>query len=197
MERTETQKKILETSLDLFSRNGFKATTTREIANNAGVNEITLFRNFSSKENLLAESLDHGFDIEGLRGSVSMEVTGNLEKDIFSLLSSIRSNLRARERVYAIMYREIMNNDIVREKVSEMPGLMKGFLLDRLDSILNDRVRCDIDIETAGVFLASYLIRSEMMAMMMGADPFHEVDDRRLKEAISIFLNGVLKRGEN
>lgn len=197
MKRTETQKKILETSLDLFSRNGFKATTTREIANNAGVNEITLFRNFSSKENLLAESLDHGFDIEGLKGSVTMELTGSLEDDIFSLLSSIRSNLRARERVYAIMYREIMNNDIVREKVSEMPGLMKGFLLDRLTLILKDRLRDDIDIETAGVFLASYLIRSEMMAMMMGADPFHEVDDNRLKEAISIFLNGALKRGEN
>ncbi len=197
MERTKTQKKILETALDLFSRNGFKATTTREIANNADVNEITLFRNFSSKENLLAESLNHGFDIEGMKGSVSSELSGNPERDILSLLLSIRSNLRARERVYAIMYREIMNNDIVREKVSEVPGKMKGFLLGRLSLILKDRLRDDIDIETAGVFLASYLIRSEMMVMMMGSDPFHEVDDNRLKEAISIFLNGVLKRGEN
>lgn len=195
-ERTETQKRILETSLDLFSRKGFKATTTREIARKADVNEITIFRNFNSKEELLTETLDYGFDPEGLKESVPSEFTGNIEEDLFLLVKTMRNNLRAREKVYSIMFREMATNEIVREKVSEMPRIMKGFMLGKLDTIMKDNSRKDIDPETAGVFLASYLLRSEMMKMLLGQDPFHDLDDRRLRESISIFLHGMMDGGE-
>jgi AcrR family transcriptional regulator len=191
---TETRKQILEASLNLFSRNGYKATTTRDIASEAGVNEITIFRNFGSKENLLADCLDFGFDAKGLKESIPAGITGNREQDLFNLLLSMRSNLRERERVYSIMFREIATNAVVRDKVSGMPRIMKGFMLEKLESILGDDVRDDIDIETAGIFLASYYLRSEMMRMMMGADPFHEVDERRMREVISVFLEGILKK---
>jgi AcrR family transcriptional regulator len=46
---------ILETARKLFSKEGFKAITTREIAKEAGVNEVTIFRLFQSKENLFEQ----------------------------------------------------------------------------------------------------------------------------------------------
>lgn len=58
--------KILEAALDLFSMNGFHATTTRKIADKAGVNEITLFRHFKNKMTLFHEVVNKiqkiGFD---------------------------------------------------------------------------------------------------------------------------------------
>jgi AcrR family transcriptional regulator len=195
-EKTETQKRILEKSLDLFSRKGFKATTTREIARDADVNEITIFRNFNSKEELLVESLDYGFDPEGLKESVPNDFSGNLEEDLFSLVSTMRNNLRSREKVYSIMFREMATNEIVEDKVSEMPRIMKGFMVGKLEAILKERSRSDVDLETAGVFLASYILRSEMMRMLLGKDPFHELDDRRLRESISIFLYGMINGGD-
>jgi AcrR family transcriptional regulator len=195
-EKTETQKRILEKSLDLFSRKGFKATTTREIARDADVNEITIFRNFNSKEELLVESLDYGFDPEGLKESVPNDFSGNLEEDLFSLVSTMRNNLRSREKVYSIMFREMATNEIVRDKVSEMPRIMKGFMVGKLEAILKERSRSDVDLETAGVFLASYILRSEMMRMLLGKDPFHELDNTRLRESISIFLYGMINGGD-
>ena len=43
---------ILQAAMMLFAQKGFAATTTRQIAQQAGVNEVTLFRHFHSKTDL-------------------------------------------------------------------------------------------------------------------------------------------------
>lgn len=52
---SETKEKILVAALELFSQRGFAAVGTRAIAEAAGVNEVTIFRNFGSKEALWLE----------------------------------------------------------------------------------------------------------------------------------------------
>ena len=51
----ETKQKILDAALKLFAKNGYRGTTTRAIAIEAGLNELTLFRRFGTKENLFDE----------------------------------------------------------------------------------------------------------------------------------------------
>ena len=51
----ETEQKILDAALNLFAREGYKGATTRAIADEAGFNELTLFRKFKNKENLFDE----------------------------------------------------------------------------------------------------------------------------------------------
>ena len=50
----ETGEAILRAASELFGERGYKATTTRVIAERAGVNEVTLFRRFGSKRGILA-----------------------------------------------------------------------------------------------------------------------------------------------
>ena len=47
-----TRDKILEAALFLFSKKGYLGATTKEIAKEAGIAELTLFRHFASKEKL-------------------------------------------------------------------------------------------------------------------------------------------------
>lgn len=49
------KKKVLTTALRLFANNGFHATTTAKIAKQAGVSEGTIYKYFSSKDDLLAK----------------------------------------------------------------------------------------------------------------------------------------------
>src|SRR5437763_10335839 len=51
--RGSSSERLVQAALEMFSRRGMVA-TTREIAEEAGVNEVTLFRLFESKERLLA-----------------------------------------------------------------------------------------------------------------------------------------------
>lgn len=52
-----TREAILAAALDAYSKYGFRGATTRRIAEAAGVNEVTIFRHFGSKEALLGEAL--------------------------------------------------------------------------------------------------------------------------------------------
>ncbi|MCX8722159.1 MULTISPECIES: TetR/AcrR family transcriptional regulator [unclassified Lactobacillus] len=51
------KKKVLLAGLKLFSKKGFHATTTAEIAHEAGVSEGTIYKYFKSKDDLLANLL--------------------------------------------------------------------------------------------------------------------------------------------
>jgi len=49
---------ILEKALDLFWKNGFTTTTTRELESELGLNQSSIYSQFGSKQNLLQKTLD-------------------------------------------------------------------------------------------------------------------------------------------
>ena len=53
-----SRERILEAAARVYSKHGFRGATTRLIAAEAGVNEVTLFRTFGSKGALLEAVLD-------------------------------------------------------------------------------------------------------------------------------------------
>jgi AcrR family transcriptional regulator len=50
-----SRQKLLEAAMRVFAESGFRGATTRRIAEAAGVNEVTLFRQFKSKAALINE----------------------------------------------------------------------------------------------------------------------------------------------
>jgi AcrR family transcriptional regulator len=53
----DLRQKILNAATELYAETGFRGATTRQIAQKAGVNEVTLFRHFGSKTALLHEAI--------------------------------------------------------------------------------------------------------------------------------------------
>ena len=58
MPAADRQRQLLEVALNVFSRRGFKGTTTKEIAAAAGVAEAVIFQHFPSKEALYSAVLE-------------------------------------------------------------------------------------------------------------------------------------------
>jgi AcrR family transcriptional regulator len=54
----ETHEKILDVTLRLYAERGYLGTTTRRVAEEAGVNEVTLFRHFGSKDALIRSAIE-------------------------------------------------------------------------------------------------------------------------------------------
>lgn len=50
---------LLKSAVKAFAACGTRGATTRKIAEDAGVNEVTLFRHFSSKDELMQAALEH------------------------------------------------------------------------------------------------------------------------------------------
>ena len=59
MAADERRRQIVEVAVRLFSEHGFRGTTTKEIAQAAGVSEAIIFRHFATKEELYTAIIDY------------------------------------------------------------------------------------------------------------------------------------------
>ncbi len=81
--KTVTELRIVEAAVQLFARDGFKGTSTRDIARLARVNEVTLFRYFSRKSDLFRAAAESrlsrvrmGRELQSkLAGDAALQVT--------------------------------------------------------------------------------------------------------------------------
>jgi len=55
---TDSRERLLEVAARMYAEAGYHGTTTRRIAEEAGLNEVTLFRQFGSKDALLREAIE-------------------------------------------------------------------------------------------------------------------------------------------
>jgi AcrR family transcriptional regulator len=74
------REKILHAATELYAETGFRGTTTRQIAQRAGVNEVTLFRHFGSKTALLHEAIQCAC----VRSELNLlpETPGNVQEEL-------------------------------------------------------------------------------------------------------------------
>jgi AcrR family transcriptional regulator len=84
----ETRNRILAATRALFARKGRRGTTTREIAELAGVNEATLFRHFGHKDALIEACAKHYCAAPALQ-----ELVENLSGDVQTDLRRIAAGL--------------------------------------------------------------------------------------------------------
>jgi AcrR family transcriptional regulator len=81
----ETRARILAATREIFERNGTRGTTTREVAERAGVNEATLFRHFGSKAALIGAMREDSCGIEAIRNLLGSFEGVDIATDIKTL----------------------------------------------------------------------------------------------------------------
>jgi TetR/AcrR family transcriptional regulator, cholesterol catabolism regulator len=91
-----TYERIMETSLKLFEKKGYRDTTIREIAKKVGINQGTLYYHFKSKADILCEIHDRALDLmmENISARKKQEVPEKeeLELIIRDILNVIANN---------------------------------------------------------------------------------------------------------
>jgi AcrR family transcriptional regulator len=107
----ETRARILAATRDLYSRLGSRGTTTREVADRAGVNEATLFRHFGTKSQLISAMLDV-YCHQSQYPEVIAKLEGPLERDLTELMRVGIENLLRKEALIKVgMAEEFTNPD--------------------------------------------------------------------------------------
>lgn len=74
----QTSQKIIDAAMILIREKGYVATTTKEIAKVAGVNECTLFRKFKNKKDIVLQGVNQA----GWRANVTPEIFKNVKWDL-------------------------------------------------------------------------------------------------------------------
>src|SRR6202041_2617177 len=109
----DTEQRILDAALRIFGRDGVSGATTREIARAAKVNEVTLFRYFKNKNELLRQ--------------VVLQSCKRYEQVFADASRESIDDLRRTVRTYAETYAQKLrdNEDLVRTFMGEMNRHLK------------------------------------------------------------------------
>jgi AcrR family transcriptional regulator len=95
---------IFNAALKTITERGYIGATTKLIAEEAGIGEVTLFRRFGNEDNLILEALKH--EASTLDTAVSL-YTGKLEADLNQVVSAYQALLRARAPLMLAVYTEV------------------------------------------------------------------------------------------
>src|SRR5436190_14896488 len=91
------RQQIMDVALQLFARRGFQGTTTRQIAQQARVNEAIIFRHFPTKEDLYWAVIEEQCRQGSSRTSGELQKELEEQADLRRLLSTLASNILRRD----------------------------------------------------------------------------------------------------
>ncbi|HTW84969.1 MAG TPA: helix-turn-helix domain-containing protein [Candidatus Sulfotelmatobacter sp.] len=102
----ETRTRILAAARELFERNGTRGTTTREVAERAGVNEATLFRHFGSKRALLDAMREHACEFDRFRSVLAALQGVDVAADLRTIASYAVESMTTRRAMMCVSLAE-------------------------------------------------------------------------------------------
>lgn len=114
--------KILEVALAVIAERGYAAATTRRIAETAGINEVTLFRRFGTKKNLLMEAAARA----ARHASVGrIEYSGELGADLIRVVEFYQELMSKRARTVIMLLSELPRLPELREAMGTPIGIIE------------------------------------------------------------------------
>ena len=95
----DTRTELLKAAAEVFSQHGFRGSTTRRIADAAGVNEVTLFRYFGSKDALIHEAIAASSSAESPGRVLLPETPVDPEDELTEWTAEVIERLRAKSSI--------------------------------------------------------------------------------------------------
>ena len=95
MTKEDRRKQILDAAMSVFVEKGYNGTTTLEIAEAAGISEVTLFRHFSTKQEIFLEGIKpilYSTLEESIKTSNGMKPKEKLEYILYERIRLISNN---------------------------------------------------------------------------------------------------------
>jgi len=143
----ERRNQLIQTALELFSQQGYEGTTTRQIADHAGVTEAIIYRHFPTKEDLYWSVLEEQCKVRIDKAKVHHwfedDPGQDKDEDIFTQLAEgmLKRNLDDPALTRLMLFSALEKHELVAK-------FFRTYTAPWIDQ-LAERIRCRI---TAGHF---------------------------------------------
>jgi AcrR family transcriptional regulator len=175
---------MFDAALKVLAERGYAGATTRRIADAAGVNEVTLFRRFGDKRQLILAAI--GADIERFAND-GLTATGNLEADLIRVVEYYSDIYQHRDGLVGTLLLEGARNPDVAALIQGPLGAMS-----RLGEILAGYQRGGQMIEEPTEFAVQALLAPLLVMTLLGHVTGTEVALPDASTVVQRFLKGRL-----
>ncbi len=193
----DIQERILKAAQKLFARKGYGGTTTKDLAQKAGVAEGTLFRHFENKKAILVEVATRGWTeiltdlLTELSEMASYKAVAQVMRKRMLSLNSNADMLRV--CFMEAQFHPELRDRIQADVIDKMTDVAEAFFQTAMDRGEYRKMNPKI---VARIFLGMFTV-SGFSQTTMSADGGSPQDMKEMAETLAdIFLNGVLREAE-
>ena len=185
--RPPARQLLLSAAARVFARDGLEGATTRAISREAGVNEVTLFRHFGTKEHLLEAVVGRAF---GDRPASSQAAT--LKADLESFAARYEALLMENLELIRAMIGEIHRHAVCQNQALQGIFLpMREALTRRITgAIRTGEVRAGTNPQLAADLFAGTIFSAVLRRATLKRPQGYSAAEYR-KASIDVFLRGL------
>jgi len=198
MRTSKTKDVLLKATLKLISEKGYLGATTREIALEAGVTELTLFRHFGSKERLFEELLKSYTFLPRLKELLPELESLPCERALQTIATRFLMTMKERKAMIKIMHSEVTTYPekirvVYNNFIDELRGTLADFfVLLQQKGVLKKKMSPEIAARMFLWLLFSYFRSEEIMRGGSGMTKLKMA--KNVEEIVEIFMNGTLNK---
>jgi len=184
-----TDEKILDAALAILAREGYGGATTRKIAEEAGINEVTLFRKFKSKENLLKEAkmLSLKRSLESMEKTFRSIEGDDFESSLITLGKHLSDSVDKRTNMILTGIGDLQRLPVCERTTPKYSTAMLDHLVNYFGEQIEKGNMRDVDPKIAALGFFSFIFYMNFICKLNGAD----YDNGTLDEFMDIFMDGV------
>nr|WP_106779468.1 TetR/AcrR family transcriptional regulator [Lysinibacillus timonensis] len=190
-EPNNTSEKIVAAFIELFRDYGYKGTTTRAIADKAGVNEVTIFRHFGNKKGIMDAALQSLSYSPHLVKLIREQITWNLEHDLWVMAESYHNYMDKIKDLVLISFREAGVYPELNEILIEFPMQVKENLVYYFNEMKgrNKLIETNIELQAMNFIWLNfgYIISKSRFQDQLTS---HSTEDF-LKNSVRLFARGL------
>lgn len=188
----DTRGKIMQAASDLFASMGYAGTTTRAIAETAGVNEVTLFRHFGSKENLAREIMNQ-FGGLAIAENLESHLSGNYRKDLLMIGKMMLTVMTERNDAMRMAICEAGHFPEFREVVAENPRQLRQMLARYFQTLMeNKKIHQGHPELLAQAFLGMFFSYTILHGFLLDSLEPEVTPDEIVAQFVDLFVRGTL-----
>ena len=187
----ETSQKIIDAAMTLVRDKGYVATTTKEIAKVAGVNECTLFRKFESKKDIVLQ----GANQTGWRANVAPEIFENvvweLETDLEMFMRAYMDRMTPDFVNLSIGLRAPQLYDETKQLIMKVPQAFLETFTDYLKQMCKKGKILEKDFQALAMTVFSATFGYTFLNASFGKELTDVEKDEYIKESVQTFVKGI------
>ena len=191
------REEILETALGLFAAQGFDATSTKQIAKEAGIAEGLIFHYFPTKASLLTAILEARLeDRRTFRSELRPLLEDAASRPAAEVLGAVASGwlatLRRDEEIVVVLFTTAQTNPEVWEAwqglIREGADLLTGYLAARVEA---GELRENLPLQTAATTFVSSLMIFFLTRRHLPEPEWQKQGEAYARELVSVWLDGA------
>jgi AcrR family transcriptional regulator len=191
----QTRTRILDAARRLFASQGFDGTTTRDLAQAAGVAEGTLFRHFSNKKAILVEVATQGW-VEILTDLLTELSEMGSYKAVAQVMRRRMWNFHKNADLMRVCFMEAQFHPDLRDRIQsdvivKMTNVAEAFFQTAMDKGIYRQMDATL---VAKVFLGMFAVAGFSNNTVMEPDASPQQMQAMAEGLADIFLNGVLAK---